>query len=85
VKITIEVNPFEIWGSGMKVNAGNTGGSGGLPVATGGPQQKRLRSAGNTEAFELPDDVIAAELGALEEVEDVDESDEDDSDADEDG
>lgn len=61
---------------------GDAGGS--LAVATGGPQRKRLRSSGRTEAFELPDDVIAAELGALEEIEEEMDSEGDDSDADED-
>lgn len=55
-----------------------------LAMASGGPQRKRLRSSGVTEGLELPDDVYAAEMGALEEVEEDMDSGEDDSDADED-
>jgi hypothetical protein len=65
----------------VEVATGEVGGSGVL--VPGQPRRKRLRSAGHAEGFELSDDVIAAELGALEDVEEDEDSDAGESEVDE--
>lgn len=67
----------------MYAGAGNSGATASMPpVAAGGPQRKRLRSSGPTEALALPDDIYATEMGALEELDGDEDSEGDDSDTD---